>query len=90
MRETFGRSFNDVDELYVITDLCYLPNFSPFVVDAKKIEEFVENFREMYNEAFFSTDIVIVNFKEKLVWVVFHEGKCWLTKLDNVTDIRTQ
>lgn len=39
---------------------------------------------------FFSTDIVIVNFKEKLVWVVFHEGKCWLTKLDNVTDIRTQ
>lgn len=33
-----------------------------------------------YGEAFYATDIIIVSFSEKMIWVLFHEGICWLSK----------
>lgn len=71
--------------IYVITDYCYERKCGPFIVSASEIENFVKDFRLVYGEAFYSTDIVIVNFEEKLIWVLFHEGICWLSKghIDN-------
>ena len=70
-------------ELYIVTDVSYHKEFGPFLVDAKHIDEFVSNFYCNYGESFYSTDIIIVNFSKKLIWVLFHEGICWLTNADN-------
>lgn len=67
-------------ELYIITDYCYEKKCGPFVINAKLIKEFVETFYLTYGETFYSTDIVIINFEEMLIWVLFHEGICWLSK----------
>lgn len=67
-------------ELCVITDYCYERNCGPFVLDAEKINFFVEKFQVTYGEAFYATDIIIVSFSEKMIWVLFHEGICWLSK----------
>ena len=66
--------------LYVITDYCYEKKCGPFVVDANHINEFVENFSTAFGEAFYSTDVIVISFTEKLIWVLFHEGICWLIK----------
>jgi len=66
--------------LYVITDICYYKNCGPFIVEADTIKSFVSKFYETYGEDFYSTDIVIVNFEEKRIWVLFHEGRCWLSE----------
>ena len=66
--------------LYVITDYCYEKKCGPFVVDANHINEFVENFSTAFGEAFYSTDVIVISFTEKLIWVLFHEGICWLSK----------
>ena len=66
--------------LYVITDYCYEKKCGPFVVDANHINEFVENFSTAFGEAFYSTDEIVISFTEKLIWVLFHEGICWLSK----------
>lgn len=66
--------------LHVITDYCYENKCGPFVLDANEIETFVKSFRKIYKQSFYSTDVVIVNFEEKIIWVFFHEGICWLTK----------
>ena len=66
--------------LHVITDYCYENKCGPFVLDASEIETFVKSFKEIYKQPFYSTDIVIINFEEKIIWVLFHEGICWLTR----------
>ena len=66
--------------LYVITDYCYEKKCGPFVVDANHINEFVEIFSTAFGEAFYSTDVIVISFTEKLIWVLFHEGICWLSK----------
>lgn len=68
------------DMLYVITDVCYENKCGPFVVKADEIHVFVEFFYSKYNEAFYSTDIVIINFEKRLIWFFFHEGVCWLSE----------
>ena len=50
------------------------------MLDASEIETFVKSFKEIYKQPFYSTDIVIINFEEKIIWVLFHEGICWLTR----------
>ncbi len=67
-------------ELCVITDYCYEKQSGPFIVDAKQMKDFVKTFFEVYGEAFYSTDIIIINFTEKRIWVLFHEGICWLSR----------
>lgn len=67
-------------KLYVITDTCYHNGNGPYAVDSGKVDNFVYTYMEEYGEPFFSTDIIIVNFEDKLIWVLFHEGVCWLTK----------
>lgn len=67
-------------KLCVITDLCYIKKCGPFIMNANAINNFVDTFSLMYGEPFYSTDIIIVNFEEKLIWVLFHEGICWLSK----------
>ena len=64
----------------MITDYCYEKKCGPFVVDANHINEFVENFSTAFGEAFYSTDVIVISFTEKLIWVLFHEGICWLSK----------
>ena len=66
-------------ELYIVTDVSYNKKLGPFLVDANYIDEFVSKFYCKYGETFYSTDIIIVNFSQKLIWVLFHEGICWLT-----------
>lgn len=66
--------------LYVITDYCYEKKCGPFIVDANHINKFVENFSAAFGEAFYSTDVIVISFTEKLIWVLFHEGICWLSK----------
>lgn len=66
--------------LYVITDYCYEKKCGPFIVAADRINEFVEGFYSHFGEAFYSTDIIVISFAEKLIWVLFHEGICWLSK----------
>lgn len=66
--------------LYVITDYCYEKQCGPFIVKADQIDAFVEGFLTTNKEAWYSTDIIIVNFTERLIWVLFHEGICWLSK----------
>ena len=66
--------------LYVITDYCYEKKCGPFIIDSKEINKFVKNFFLSYGEAFYSTDIIVINFTKKLIWVLFHEGVCWLSK----------
>ncbi len=67
-------------ELCVITDHCYVCRHGPFVVEAKEITYFVDTYPAVFGEAFYSTDIIVVNFEEKLLWVFFHEGMCWLSR----------
>ena len=67
-------------QLCVITDYCYERKCGPFVVEASEINEFVGDFYSVYGEAFYSTDIIIINFPEKKIWVLFHEGICWLSR----------
>lgn len=50
------------------------------MLDACEIETFVKSFRKTYKQPFYSTDIIIINFEEKIIWVLFHEGICWLTR----------
>ncbi len=66
--------------LYVITDYCYEKKSGPFVIASTQINNFVKKFSSVYGEAFYSTDIIVVSFPEKLIWVLFHEGICWLSK----------
>lgn len=66
--------------LYVVTDYCYEKECGPFIVDANQINDFVKNFLLIYGQAFYSTDIIVISFTEKLIWVLFHEGVCWLSK----------
>ena len=66
--------------LYVITDYCYEKKCGPFIVDSNQINNFVKKFFEVYGETFYSTDIIVISFTEKLIWVLFHEGICWLSK----------
>ena len=66
--------------IHVITDYCYEMQCGPFVLDASEIKTFVKSFRQNYDQPFYSTDIVIINFEEKLIWVFFHEGTCWLSR----------
>ena len=65
--------------LCIITDWCYKKNEGPFIVDANELGQFVNTYKMMYGEAFYSTDIVIINFEKKLLWVFFHEGLYWLS-----------
>lgn len=67
-------------ELCVITDYCYEKNCGPFVIKAEDINNFVEKFQAFYGQAFNETDLIIVSFSEKMIWVLFHEGICWLSK----------
>lgn len=67
-------------ELYVITDYCYETNCGPFIMDSGELPDFVNAYYVNYGDSFYSTDIVIVNFEEKLIWVLFHEGICWLSR----------
>ncbi len=67
-------------ELCVITDYCYKKKCGPFIVDASEINNFVKDFYAEYGEVFCSTDIIIISFAEKLIWVLFHEGICWLSE----------
>ena len=67
-------------QLFVITDYCYEKNCGPFVMDASELNGFVRNFQFMYGEAFYSTDIIIISLIEKKIWVLFHEGICWVSK----------
>mgnify|MGYP001073376442 FL=1 len=67
-------------ELYVITDFCYFKKSGPFIVEASQIDDFVETFYKIYGEDFYSTDVVIINFEDKRIWVLFHEGRCWLSE----------
>lgn len=66
--------------LYVITDYCYENKCGPFIINANQFEDFVKNFLQVYGEAFYSTDIIVINFTEKIIWVFFHEGICWLSR----------
>ena len=67
-------------ELCVITDLCYENERGPFIINSCDIGNFVNSFLDVFGESFYSTDIIIVSFREKLIWVLFHEGLCWLSK----------
>ena len=67
-------------ELYVITDYCYEHDYGPFMVCSKDLERFVNTFKTVFREPFYSTDIIIVSFEQKLIWVFFHEGMCWVSK----------
>ena len=68
-------------ELCVITDYCYNYKCGPFIVNANEIHDFVEEFLDEYGEVFHTGgDLIIINFEKKLIWVLFHEGICWLTK----------
>lgn len=67
-------------ELCIITDYCYEKGCGPFIVEADEISDFVKGFKKQYGNAFYSTDVIVINFMEKLIWVLFHEGICWLSK----------
>lgn len=67
-------------ELCVVTDYCYTKRCGPFIVNANEIHDFVEEFLDEYGKAFYSTDVIIINFEKEIIWVLFHEGVCWLTK----------
>lgn len=67
-------------ELCVITDYCYEKECGPFIVDASEINNFVKDFHAEYGEVFCSTDVIVISFTDKLIWVLFHEGICWLSK----------
>lgn len=51
--------------LYVITDFCYEKEHEPFLLNANKINKFVETFNFVYGEFFYSTDIIIINFDDE-------------------------
>ncbi len=67
-------------ELYIITDYCYEHDYGPFMVGSNELERFVNTFKTVFREPFYSTDVIIVNFEQKLIWVFFHEGMCWVSK----------
>lgn len=67
-------------ELCVITDYCYEKKCGPFIVEASEIEDFVKEFHSEYGEVFCSTDVIVISFAKELIWVLFHEGICWLSK----------
>lgn len=67
-------------QLCVITDYCYEKKCGPFVINASEIYNFVKDFMLVYNQPFYASDVIIINFEEKLIWVLFHEGICWLSK----------
>jgi hypothetical protein len=67
-------------ELCVITDYCYKKKCGPFLVDASEINNFVKDFHAEYGEVFCSTDVIVISFTDKLIWVLFHEGIYWLSK----------
>ena len=66
--------YNMNGELCVITDICYEKNQGPFIVKSNEIQNFVNTYKLTFGEAFYSTDIIIINFEEKVLWVLFHEG----------------
>ena len=72
--------YNMTGELYVVTDYCYEHNHGPFIVRANEIESFVNTFKDIFGMPFYSTDVIIVNFEKKILWVFFHEGICWVSK----------
>jgi len=64
-----------------ITDLCYEKKYGgAFFVEANSMAEFVQTYKNKFGEAFYSTDIIIISFEIKLIWVFHHEGVCWLSK----------
>lgn len=64
----------------MINDYCYERECGPFFLSAAEIMHFVKHFITYYDQPFYATDIVVINFEEKLIWVLFHEGLGWLSK----------
>lgn len=71
-------------EIYVINDYCYDLGNGPFCLDADNLYNFVQTFNKKYGEPFYSTDIIIINFKLKHIWVFFHEGLCWFSDFNSI------
>lgn len=67
-------------EVCVITDLCYDKEYGTFIIDSNDLERFINTFYSVFGEVFYSTDVIIVNFEEKIIWVLFHEGIGWLSR----------
>ncbi|MDE7179167.1 MAG: hypothetical protein K2O59_15245 [Lachnospiraceae bacterium] len=67
-------------QLCVINDYCYEKKCGPFLLNATDITHFAKHFITRYGQSFYATDIVIINFEEKLIWVLVHEGLGWLSK----------
>lgn len=61
-------------ELCVITDVSYRKNMGPFKVNSEKLEEFINKHDELFGESFLDTDILIFSQKQRIIWVIHHEG----------------
>lgn len=61
-------------KLIIVTDASYKKDLGPFIVEANRINEFIENHYKNYNEYFLDTDVIIINLEKKLVWIFHHEG----------------
>ncbi len=68
-------------ELCVIAGYCYDKKRGPFIIEANELHDFVKEFYDEYGETLYSLcDVIIINFEKEIIWVLFHEGICWLTK----------
>lgn len=60
--------------LYVITHICYKNGFGPFLLDADKLDNLIENYANIFSENFFDTNAIIISVSRKIVWMFHHSG----------------
>lgn len=57
-------------EICFITQICYKEGFGPFLLEANRLGELIENYYRIFGEHFYDANVIIISFSEKVVWLV--------------------
>ena len=68
-------------EICFITQICYKEGFGPFLLEADRLGELIENYYRIFEEHFFKKNVIIISFSQKVVWLVNCLGAVELIKM---------
>ena len=68
-------------EICFITQICYKEGFGPFLLEADRLGELIENYYRIFEEHFYDKNVIIISFSQKVVWLVNCLGFVELLKM---------
>ena len=56
-------------EICFITQICYKEGFGPFLLEADRLGELIENYYRIFGEHFYDKNVIIISFSQNVVWI---------------------